>query len=63
MAGNDARIENVLVSNQTAIYADESFEPDAIIVVDINTDEGIEYKGQVYKCYKDIEDSISVWEK
>ena len=49
------RIEHVCVDNETAVYEDESFVPDCIVSVDVETGDEIDCAGNTYKLVKDTD--------
>lgn len=58
------RIENVMVNNESTKYVDETFVPEAIVVIGINgiLDESVlNYNGEKYECYQVIDENFSVW--
>lgn len=61
MLEKETRIENVMVSNETAKYADIDFIPEAIVVIGRDGNAISDYQGKEYACYKQISDSVSVW--
>ncbi len=50
------RIEHVLVDNESAVYADETFTPDCVIWFGTLPDEPVEINGEVYDQILDYED-------
>ena len=57
------RIEHVLVSNTSVVYADSSFVPDYIIAIDIYLDGGLVYNGSAYHIVKSYSEGCYVLEK
>lgn len=59
--GSMTRLEHIAVENGTGRYSDEQFIPDCIIVVDVPSEDTIEYKGREYKLVCEKE-NISLFE-
>lgn len=63
MLEKEVRIENVMVSNETAKYADKGFVPEAIVVIGKDGNNLSNYQGKEYVCYEQISDIISIWKQ
>ena len=50
------RLEHVMVSNQSAIYADPSYQPECIIWLGSLSEEEIHYNGQIYRIQLKVDD-------
>lgn len=61
MIGHYNRIEHVNVGNDTGIYEDWGFVPDALLVINSQVDNGIEYHGLAYELTWQC-DNIQVFE-
>lgn len=61
MLDKDVRIESILVNNETVKYENEEFVPDYIIVIDKDENDIVNYKMKSYSCYKQIDESFSIW--
>lgn len=56
------RFENICVKNNSSRYADESFIPEAIVVINNSEDEVKNYNGYEFECVETFEDFVSLWE-
>lgn len=60
-AGEDYEIENIMVTNESEVYAKTEFVPDYIVVVGRNGEEISQYQGNEYTLYKQMGELISLW--
>ncbi len=62
LEGTLLRFEHVCVENETRIYADEDFQPDCIIMVDVEGDQTIECRNTTYTLSTEIS-GVRLYEK
>ena len=56
------RIEHILVENETAIYEDQTFIPDIVVIYENTEPDSLELNGNIYSKVKELERG-SVWER